>query len=78
MQYDIIPNDWQARNRHNVVSVLPCDGLVISLTDNAWSPDLKTDRVYKVLGKQSLEDAGDWQYPTNALHRFFKVTVEMP
>jgi len=25
-----------------------------------------------------LEGAGDWQYPTNAQHRFFKVTVEMP
>ena len=21
---------------------------------------------------------GEWQYPTNSLHRFFKVTVEMP
>jgi len=21
---------------------------------------------------------GDWQYPSNSLHRFFKVTVEMP
>ncbi|MGN0889509.1 MAG: chitobiase/beta-hexosaminidase C-terminal domain-containing protein [Kiritimatiellia bacterium] len=42
------------------------------------SPDLKGARVYKVLGKTSLEDAGEWQYPTNALHRFFKISVEMP
>ena len=42
------------------------------------SPDLKDERVYKVLGKTSLEDAGEWQYPTNALHRFFKISVEMP
>lgn len=42
------------------------------------SPDLKDERVYKVLGKTSLEDAGEWQYPTNALHHFFKISVEMP
>ena len=42
------------------------------------SPDLKDERVYKVLGKTSLEDTGEWQYPTNALHRFFKISVEMP
>ncbi|MDO5319375.1 MAG: hypothetical protein Q4G65_12170 [bacterium] len=42
------------------------------------SPDLKDERVYKVLGKASLEDAGEWQYPTNALHRFLKISVEMP
>ena len=47
-----------------------------------WSPDLneggtKNERTYKVWGKETLED-GEWQYPTNALHWFFKVTVEMP
>ena len=42
------------------------------------SPDLKDERVYKVFGKTSLEDTGEWQYPTNALHRFFKISVEMP
>ena len=47
-----------------------------------WSPDLNEDgtkslRSYKVWGKESLEDV-DWICPTNALHRFFKVTVEMP
>ena len=42
------------------------------------SPDLKDERVYKVLGKTSLEDVGEWQYPTKPEHRFFKVTVEMP
>ena len=31
----------------------------------------------KVYGKESLVDAV-WIYPTNSLHRFFKVTVEMP
>ena len=35
-------------------------------------------RTYKVYGKESLEGGGEWQYPTNSLHRFFKVTVEMP
>ena len=47
-----------------------------------WEPDLneggtKNERTYKVWGKETLDD-GEWQYPTNALHRFFKVTVEMP
>ena len=43
-------------------------------------PDLNTNgiqRMYKVYGKENLTDAA-WAYPTNALHRFFKVTVEMP
>ena len=46
-----------------------------------WDPDLNAGgeelRVYKVFGKENLFDA-DWTYPTNSLHRFFKVTVEMP
>ena len=43
--------------------------------------DLNTNgivRIYKVYGSETLENGGDWQYPTNSLHRFFKVTVEMP
>ena len=46
-----------------------------------WEPDLNTNgimRTYKVYGSETLEGGGDWQYPTNSLHRFFKVTVEMP
>jgi len=43
-----------------------------------WKPDLKTERNYKVWGNTNLVNGGDWEYPTNALHRFFKVTVEMP
>lgn len=46
-----------------------------------WDPDLNAGgeelRVYKVFGKENLFDE-DWTYPTNSLHRFFKVTVEMP
>jgi len=29
------------------------------------------------MAKESLADAV-WIYPTNSLHRFFKVTVELP
>ena len=46
-----------------------------------WSPDLNTNgitRTYKVYGKETLDGGGEWQHPTNSLHRFFKVTVEMP
>ena len=46
-----------------------------------WEPDLNTNgvvRTYKVYGRETLENGGSWQYPTNSLHRFFKVTVEMP
>ena len=48
-----------------------------------WEPDLnesgtKLERLYKVYGRESLDAANPWQYPTNSLHRFFKVTVEMP
>ena len=54
------------------------DGLPVLM----WEPDLnesgaKSERLYKVYGKECLSDA-DWVYPTNSLHRFFKVTVEMP
>lgn len=44
-------------------------------------PDLNTNdvvRTYKVYGSETLNNGGDWQYPTNSLHRFFKVKVEMP
>ena len=43
-----------------------------------WEPDLDIARTYKVYGSETLEDGGAWQYPTNSLHRFFKVKVEMP
>ena len=42
------------------------------------SPDLKDERVYKVLGKSALDDAGEWQSPAKPEHRFFKVQVQMP
>ena len=47
-----------------------------------WEPDLNEDgvkslRSYKIWGKEALGDL-DWIYPTNDLHRFFRVTVEMP
>lgn len=57
----------------------------IEMVDGApvvkWEPDLNTNgviRAYKVYGKETLQSGGEWQYPTNSLHRFFKVTVEMP
>ena len=46
-----------------------------------WDPNLNTNgvvRTYKVYGSETLENGGVWQYPTNSLHRFFRVTVEMP
>jgi len=48
-----------------------------------WTPDLNENgakmlRAYKIWGKESLDEESPWQCPTNALHRFFKVTVEMP
>ena len=47
----------------------------------SWEPDLNTNgvvRTYKVYGRETLGKGGEWQYPTNSLHKFFKVTVEMP
>lgn len=46
-----------------------------------WDPDLNTNgvvRTYKVYGSETLENGGEWQYPTNSLHRFFKVEVGLP
>ena len=58
---------------------------MIEMQDGApvvkWEPDLNTNgvvRTYKVYGSETLENGGEWQCPTNSLHRFFKVTVEMP
>ena len=47
----------------------------------SWAPDLNINtiqRTYKVYGRESLDAESSWQYPTNSLHRFFRVTVEMP
>ena len=56
----------------------------IEMVDGApvvtWEPNLNTNgiiRLYKVYGRESLTD-GNWQYPTNSLHRFFRVDVDMP
>lgn len=46
-----------------------------------WEPNLNTnsiERLYKIYGKETLLSTEEWAYPTNSLHRFFKVTVEMP
>jgi len=46
-----------------------------------WDPNLNTNgviRTYKVYGKETLDGGGEWQYPTNSLHRFFKVEVGLP
>ena len=54
--------------------------MVDGLPHVIWSPNLNSNgevRVYTVFGKTNLMDAA-WVCPTNAAHRFFKVTVEMP
>ena len=33
---------------------------------------------HRPTGRETLENGGEWQCPTNSLHRFFKVVVEMP
>jgi len=42
-----------------------------------WNPNLEERREYKIWGSTNIVNGGDWEWPTNALHRFFKVTVEM-
>ncbi len=45
-----------------------------------WTPNLNTNgtmRRYTVLGKTNLTDSAEWA-PTNSVHRFFKVIVNMP
>ena len=42
------------------------------------SPDLKDARVYRVSGRNALDDAEGWQCPATAKHRFFKISVELP
>ena len=56
-------------------------GLTNGVPYISWTPDLNTNgiiRTYKVYGSETLENGGNWQYPTNSLHRFFRVKVEMP
>ena len=52
--------------------------MIDAMPEITWNPDLKESRKYTVWGKATLDDSSSWQYPTNSLHRFFKVTVEMP
>ena len=71
-----------------VAGLCPTDGdsrfVVTNLTVNAagapvalqWTPDLRPDRVYEVVGKTNLTDAA-W-CPTNSATRFFKVEVRLP
>ncbi len=46
----------------------------------SWDPRLATEeeakRVYTIHGREKLEEGG-WATPTNALHRFFRVGVDM-
>ena len=56
-------------------------GLTNGVPYISWTPDLNTNgiiRTYKIYGSETLENGGNWQYPTNSQHRFFKVKVEMP
>jgi len=48
--------------------------MVKNVPDISRDPDLAGERTYKIWGSENL---ADWVYSTNALHRFFKVTVEM-
>jgi hypothetical protein len=52
---------------------------IVSFNDAAltYSPSNQPGRVYTVLGKTNLTDAGSWVSPTNAAHRFFKVKVQL-
>lgn len=46
-----------------------------------WSPDLNTngiERIYTIWDKERLTDEADWECPTNAADRFFKVSVKLP
>ena len=52
--------------------------MIDDVPEITWNPDLKESRKYMIWGKATLDDSSLWQYPTNTLHRFFKVTVEMP
>ena len=36
------------------------------------------DRLLRWAGSETLENGGDWLYLPNSLHKFFKVSVEVP
>ena len=42
----------------------------------SWTPDLGSERVYTVEGKEALDDS-EWAIPTNELSRFFRVRVSL-
>ena len=68
-----VPTDLTSRFKANIEML---DGMPVV----TWDPNLNTNgvtRIYKVLGKEHLSDPV-WTCPTNSLHRFFKVSVEMP
>lgn len=63
----------------------PDDGnleVMISVTNGVpyltWTPDLGASaRKYTIWGRRSLDGDSSWETPTNSLHRFFKVGVDM-
>jgi hypothetical protein len=64
-------------NSHFEVKIEMKEGMPIV----TWSPNLNENeetRSYTIYGKESLDDGEDWTSPTNSLHRFFKVGVQMP
>ena len=68
----IDPSDPESRF---VVEIEMKDGLP-SIT---WKPNLNADeetRIYTIYGNETLDEAG-WTSPTNSLHRFFKISVEL-
>jgi hypothetical protein len=55
--------------------------MVDGIPQITWSPNLNTngiERIYTIWGKTNLTDGAEWECPTNAAHRFFKVTVGLP
>lgn len=69
----IDPSDPESRF---VVEIEMKDGLP-TIT---WKPNLNADeetRIYTIYGNETLDEEG-WTSPTNSLHRFFKISVELP
>jgi len=67
------PSDPESRF---VVEIEMKDGLP-AIT---WKPNLNADeetRIYTIYGNETLDEEG-WTSPTNSLHRFFKVNVDLP
>ena len=69
-------NPTNAAETFEATITIGADGKPVVEWNPRLAPEEEAKRVYTIYGRERL-DVGGWTSPTNSLHRFFKVGVEM-